>query len=368
MAKKKKHIRIPNGYGSIRYIGANRTLPYAVHPPAHECENGIYKRPKAICYVPDWYTGFAVLSAYHSGTYKPGMELDIQYDSNNIEDFCRKVLSKTVYQAHSGVTLEQVYNYLIDAKFGENAPKKLSQATRNALDHGYGYLSDLKNRPIQSITIDDVQQLINSCQKKQATKENIKYAVSQIWAYALSRDYCDKNISSYIVIPAGGEDEHGVPFNDEELQMLWEDCEDPIAQLCLIMCYSGFRVSALKTLKVNVTDMYFKGGVKTAASKNRIVPIHSAIQEFVPYTLPANYQAKVNHYLKAYHHTAHDCRHTFSMLCERYGVNEADRKRMMGHSFGSDITNAIYGHRTVEELRCEIEKIEVENSVSSCVY
>ena len=58
-------------------------------------------------------------------------------------------------------------------------------------------------------------------------------------------------------------------------------------------------------------------------------------------------------------HTAHDCRHTFSALCERYRVNENDRKRMLGHSFGSDITNSIYGHRSVNELRKEIEKIEI---------
>ena len=58
-------------------------------------------------------------------------------------------------------------------------------------------------------------------------------------------------------------------------------------------------------------------------------------------------------------HTPHDCRHTFSALCEKYSVRENDRKRMLGHSFGSDITNAKYGHRTLEELRREIEKIEV---------
>ena len=32
---------------------------------------------------------------------------------------------------------------------------------------------------------------------------------------------------------------------------------------------------------------------------------------------------------------------------------------MMGHSFGSDITNGVYCHRTLEELRTEIEKIKV---------
>ena len=48
----------------------------------------------------------------------------------------------------------------------------------------------------------------------------------------------------------------------------------------------------------------------------------------------------------------------YSRLCESYGVREADRKRMMGHSFGNDITNGVYGHRTLEELRTEIEKIK----------
>ena len=57
-------------------------------------------------------------------------------------------------------------------------------------------------------------------------------------------------------------------------------------------------------------------------------------------------------------HTPHDCRHTFSYLCERYKVNDNDRKRMLGHSFGNDVTNGVYGHRTTEELRIEIEKIK----------
>lgn len=46
------------------------------------------------------------------------------------------------------------------------------------------------------------------------------------------------------------------------------------------------------------------------------------------------------------------------MLCEKYGVSENNRKRMMGHSLGAAITNAKYGHRPLEELRYELEKIK----------
>lgn len=57
-------------------------------------------------------------------------------------------------------------------------------------------------------------------------------------------------------------------------------------------------------------------------------------------------------------HTPHDCRHTFSRLCEKYEVRENDRKRLLGHKF-DDITNSVYGHRELEDLRTEIEKIKI---------
>lgn len=52
MAKRKKHPRLPNGYGQIRFLGKNRRNPYGVYPPAkEEYENGQMKPQKAICYV-----------------------------------------------------------------------------------------------------------------------------------------------------------------------------------------------------------------------------------------------------------------------------------------------------------------------------
>ena len=143
------------------------------------------------------------------------------------------------------------------------------------------------------------------------------------------------------------------------------------------MCYSGYRIKAYTKIEVNLKEMYLKGGVKTKASKGRVVPIHSCLKDFIvkngaPINLLGcsvqDFRKKMYSKLEelgiAYtkngkKHTPHDCRHTFSALCEKYKVNENDRKRMMGHSFGSDITNAKYGHRTIEELREEIEKIKV---------
>ena len=56
-------------------------------------------------------------------------------------------------------------------------------------------------------------------------------------------------------------------------------------------------------------------------------------------------------------HTPHDCRHTFSWLCDKYGVDMFTKKLLMGHSLGTSVTENTYGHRNLEELRAEIEKI-----------
>ena len=39
----------------------------------------------------------------------------------------------------------------------------------------------------------------------------------------------------------------------------------------------------------------------------------------------------------------------------------------LGHSFGNDITNGVYEHRTLEELRVEIEKIKIEYNVDTAL-
>ena len=75
MPKRKKYQKLPNGYGSIKFLGKGRRNPYAVHPPVTEFSlNGSPITPKALCYVDSWIKGFAVLTAYKAGTYYPGYE------------------------------------------------------------------------------------------------------------------------------------------------------------------------------------------------------------------------------------------------------------------------------------------------------
>ena len=385
MPKRKHFPRLPSGYGSVRYLGPDRRLPYAVHPPASDrTKTGRYIRPKALCYVPDWYTGFAVLSAWHAGTYKPGLELTIRKEAEqagNLDNFCRRVMRDfsiaTGTVSADMVTFSEVYEQFYDYKFGENAAKELSKASQNAFNSGFKHLEQIHDKAIGSITLEALQGIVNSCERKQATKENIVLCAKNTFRYAVAHGYCERNVAEMLIVPASDPDEHGVPFTDAELSKLWKvyrETNDSTAQFILIMCYSGFRISAYTDMETNLAEGYFFGGVKTRSSKERTVPIHPAIMPLVTDRLerygcllpvtPAKFRKAMYSLLEDINieqHTPHDCRHTFSRLCKKYHVGEAERKKMMGHSFGSDITNGIYGHWSLEDLRNEIKKIEAPN-------
>jgi integrase len=377
MPKRKKYPHLPSSFGSIRYLGKNRTNPYAVHPPCTERDNlGFYIRPKALCYVPDWYTGFAVLSAWHAGTYTPGLELTIRQEVtdsvSNLDAFCRRILkdqaSSMTY--HSGPTFAEVYDLFYEYKFGEHAAKKLSDSARGAMRSAYNQLAALHDRPLTDITLTELQEAVNGIGMSKSTIGNVVGLIKQLYRFAAPRELCEKDLGVYVVTPSTPDEEHAKAFSDSDLVLLWKHQEDPVIRMVLIMCYSGFRVSAYKTIYTDMTDLYFKGGVKTKSSKGRIVPIHDAIiplvarcqGEYLCGYNPNIFRVKMVAALDQIGltgFTPHSTRHTFSRLCESYGVNEADRKRMMGHSFGGDITNAVYGHRSLEELRQEINKIKV---------
>lgn len=383
MPKRKKHPRLPSGFGSIRYLGKGRACPYAVHPPCKSRDDlGFYVRPAALCYVPDWYTGFAVLTAFHAGNYTPGLELTIRQEvrcsTSDLDLFCQRVLKDSALlstpEEESGQTFAEVYQAFFEHKFGKDAPRRLSTNSQYAYRQGFNHLAPVHDIPIDRITLDQLQKIVNDCSLNHGSRRNIVLTCKGVYKYALPRHLCKENTAAFLVIPEGREDESGVPFSDADLRVLWANKTDPIVEMILIMCYSGFRISAFLDMEIDLKERSFRGGVKTSSGKNRIVPIHSAIFPIVEKRLrneaklltnTDRFRRKMYQVMKSLglsdkiKHTPHDCRHTFSRLCESYGVRESDRKRMMGHSFGSDITNGIYGHRTLEELREEIEKIKV---------
>lgn len=377
MPKRKKYPKLPNGYGSIKRLsGKNRTNPYGVYPPVKEFdENGIPVPQKAICYVDDWYKGFTVLTWYRNGEYYEGREKELSSDSDELKRQIIGILSK-YNQGQREVadqkTFEKIYQEYYRWRFQkphDHTEKKT--AVEYSVRAAYKNCKSIHNCTFRSLTANNLQEVIDNCPKKHATLELIITLFHQMYAYAEANNLSDKDYSKFVKINKADDDEHGEPFSEDDLRILWNHQENEVVEMLLIMCYSGFRVSAYLNIKTNLEEKYFQGGIKTAAGKDRIVPIHSAILPLVQKRLkrhgeylPDSVQLFRNSMydtleaLGIKKHTPHDCRHTFSMLCDKYGVNENDKKTMLGHAF-TDVTNKVYRHRELEELRKQIEQIKV---------
>lgn len=343
-------------------------------------ENGSPVPTKALAYVDDWIKGVGILTAYHNGTFRPGQELPDYLSCTKQKDLINAILADYNFTRRvksnnpPKPTFSEVYERFFEWKFVQDKSKQYSKSSVSATKAAYKRLPDLHDRDFASLRHADFQAAIDACDASHATAEHMLNLIKQVCKYAVIYDLCDHDYSEHVRISIPDDDEQGVPFNGNELSILWGNRDNDVVEFVLIMCYSGFRILAYKSLDTCLSEKYFKGGVKTKTSKQRIVPIHSAILPLV--------ERRINQYgellpvstevfrrrmystlsgLGIDRHTPHDCRHTFSMLCERYGVNDNDRKRMLGHSFGSDVTNRVYGHRGIEDLRSEIEKIPVAN-------
>lgn len=388
--RKRNHPKLPNGMGSIKFLGKGRSNPYAVYPPEHrvtEKGNLVYK--KALCYVPDWYTGFAVLIAYRAGTYVPGDELDLPDEIKNadlekLEGVARKIIYdyEVVWKKQEANIVREKHKFY-DAyyeykeyRFGEFTSKKYSVRTKEVYERTFKILSPFYDQYIENITRLQFQNFINrmSLTYSRNTVQLMITVMKNVMSYGIKMGYITDDPTKGIDIPAiAAEAKHNIPYTQDELKVLWSAAHagDKWAIMTIIQVYSGFRISAYDSMKVDLDKKTFTGGVKTGVG--RTIPIHPAIYPFVYERIKRDgklldyNKSTTNRYitemcdrLKIAHHSTHSARHTFKMLCDRYGVSPIASRYMMGHSLATgDVHDAYYTHFELSDLEREIRKIVV---------
>jgi integrase len=158
----------------------------------------------------------------------------------------------------------------------------------------------------------------------------------------------------------------------------------------LIQCYSGWRPQELGLIElanVDLENCTFKGGIKTEAGEDRVVPIHSKISYLVerhynkakeigsPYLFNCKDKRSGKTVMMSYQrykagfemirdelnlnpeHRPHDGRKHFVTAAKKAGIDEYAIKYMVGHKI-SDITEKVYTQREFDWLKEEIEKIK----------
>lgn len=331
-------MKNPNNYGTVTKLSGNRRKPWIV-------KEGVSGKQKPIGYTATKEEGMILLAQYNNDPW------DIEADK---------------------ITLQELFDLWI-----EKRAVKLGTSNRYSLKSAYKHCSKLGKVKYKQIKSYQMQDCIDSCGCGYSTQGAIKNLWGHLDRFALELDIISKRCSDLLTSDPIPETTKEI-FTDEEVSRLWENQNFPWVDSILFFLYTGFRISEmidLRTETVNLQEWTLTGGTKTAAGKNRLIPIHSKIQSIVQkrfeqsksgYLFEYNgkklnqfqyreFWAKIMKVLKM-NHTPHECRHTFRSRLDSAGANKVCIDRLMGHK-SKGTGERVYTHKNIEELRLNIELI-----------
>lgn len=236
---------------------------------------------------------------------------------------------------------------------------------------------------MKDIRVEHLEGTIRDADVGSATKGRIKSLFNMMYRYAMKHEIVQKDYAQLCnAVKREAPGKEVIPFTPEEISLLWDNINEvPFVDMILIGIYSGWRPQELATLKTADIDLEtnaMKGGMKTDAGKNRVVPIHPLIcpliekryspdNEFLfnddngqqgTYMTYDKYRGRFVKAMKRLKltHRPHETRHTFITKAKECHVDEYILKLIVGHAI-TDITEKTYTHRTMEQLHKEICKI-----------
>lgn len=350
--KANRRRRLPNGFGQISEI-KNRNLrnPFRAMITVGKTETGrpICKPLKPVSFFETYNDAYSALVAYN----------------------------KNPYDVESGISLQTIYERWSEKYYEDCSKIMLAQSKR-----AWKKCSELYDMAIAEIKVvhikhcmDNVQAVKDTAKAKATCQKEMRALLNKLFDYAIEYGILERNImrdvklgKEFNVSIKSVEKGH-MSFTEDELNILWSHTDQETVRLILLNCYSGWRPAELCELdrdKIDFEQNIMVGGKKTAAGKNRTVPIHPKIREFVEeYKLNQHltYYMYRESFIRAMHslglnteHTPHDCRKTFITLAKKYHVDEYAIKRIVGHEI-TDITENIYTERGNDWLMTEISKI-----------
>lgn len=352
-------MKLPNGYGSVHKLPGNRRNPWRARKT-----NGWETDPElgtcrqkyiTIGYYPTKMDALQGLADYNANPY------DISVNT---------------------ITFSEVYD-----KWSEEHFKVIVPSACRTWKSAYSYCKPLYTMRMRDIRVNHLEQTIREAEASDNIKGRMKSLFNLMYKYAMKHEIVDKDYAALCdSIKKPKPEIIREPFSDEEIQKIWDNIHVPFADMVMIGIYTGFRPQELAILKVEDVDLdeqTIKGGLKTDAGRNRIVPIHPSIMELVrknyetakdmnsthlfndecgqqgTYLTYDKYRGRFNKVMKrlGMNHRPHDTRHTFITKAKAAGVNEYILKLIVGHAV-EDITERVYTHRTIEDLRQEMLKIK----------
>lgn len=376
--KSNKRKKLPNGFGQISKINDyNLRKPYRAMVTVGKTSTGrpIVKPLKPESYFATYNDAYAALVEYNRNPYdlEPSITVFQLYEKWSEEYF------KTLKSESSSRTITSAWAYC-SSIYDMRASDVRARHIKGCMEEGIAIIKGEERSPTAG------------------TKARMKSMFNLMFDYALEYEIVDRNYArtfniSDDIIQEKEEAKRGhIPFSDKEMKILWDHVGDTrYVDVVLIQSYSGWRPQEIGLIKVEDVDLKewtFKGGMKTPAGIDRIVPIHSKIRDLVRQKyneateLGSEYLINCTDstgnrgglkftYDKYRHrfdkiiaklglndqHRPHDPRMQFVTNAKNSDVNDYAIKYMVGHAI-DDITEKVYTKRDIEWLKTEIEKIK----------
>ena len=358
----KKYKRSANGGGTVSRSAENRRRPWRAYAPAIRGDDHKFHR-RLLGYFETRQEALEALYRYHL---KPPAK-------------------------KSEFTVEQLYEEWHTLAFHD-----IDKSTVNNYRAAWKHIAPLHRQKVKELRSGQMQAVVNDCADQglsRSTLEKVKLLLVMLEEYAMQNDIIDKNYAEFVKLPKAVQDEKPI-FSDLQLRTLKEAAQNGvgIADLILVMCYTGWRIQEYCDLTLFDWDPAagtLTGGLKTDAGKNRIVyvpdVIRPTVERYAAMRGPAlfcwtwNNGGKGDRYreeLRAWpvkrlraafydtlvqlqirapegkKFTPHCTRHTYNTLLERLesdGVTKATRLKMMGQT--SEKTNRKYTHVEQERMK-----------------
>lgn len=286
------------------------------------------------------------------------------------------------------------YNWTVNdcyVKWSEAHYPNLSKSGEDSYRNAWRYFSSIKNMKMRDVKTSHLQKCVNVAAEKfsRPVCEKIRNLASQLCQFAMKEDLINKNYAQFLELPPMTESETN-PFTEDDITILLKNDNDDIVKMILILIYTGLRPTeffSLELRNIDIENGFLRGGSKTEAGKNRIVPISSKIEKYIEYFYKKGVSKnqkylvvnqvgnKINlsNFRNRYFYktlaeigiiedeqdhrlTPYSTRHTFATLCDKADIDDNLVIKMIGHT-SHKTTERFYIHKTEKDMKEAIEAI-----------
>ncbi len=278
----------------------------------------------------------------------------------------------------TGRSIEERYNMtfadVFEAWKAEHY-REITAAGQASYNRAFAVFTPLHKKKFRDLRTADFQRVLDPYMaQSHSTLSKHKQLITQMSQWAIREELLATNFAAFVKLPENVQREKEI-FSDADIRKLEADGSEA-AKIVLMLIYTGMRIGELFSLPLaDCHGSYVVGGEKTAAGRNRAIPIRPEGRGYFQYfaqqadgplllsgyagqKVPGNFRRR-DYYallerLGIEKKPPHATRHTYASRARKAGMPPEILQKILGHADYTTTAN-IYVHTDIEELLRAVE-------------